>query len=93
MVRAHGDSFASMFAALLISVLYLIEDAFPSGFYSEPKYLWLVPVLLSLFLGRIWLLSQRGELNDDPVEFAVTDRVSLVLGALMSASLIVALFA
>lgn len=88
-----GFGLASMFAALLISVLYLIEDAFPSGFYSEPKYLWLVPVLLSLFLGRIWLLSQRGELNDDPVEFAVTDRVSLILGALMSASLVVALFA
>lgn len=78
-----GFGLASMFAALLISVLYLIEDAFPSGFYSSPVYLWCVPILMSLFLGRIWLLSQRGELKDDPVEFAVLDRVSLVLGALM----------
>ncbi len=88
-----GFGLASMFAALLISVLYLIEDAFPSGFYSSPVYLWCVPILLSLFLGRIWLLSQRGVLRDDPVEFAVFDRVSLVLGALMVISLVLAIAA
>lgn len=85
-----GFGLASMFGAVLISVLYLIEDAFPSGFYSDPMYLWLVPFLLSLFLSRIWLLSQRGQLNDDPVAFAVTDRTSLVLGILMTLSLIAA---
>lgn len=85
-----GFGLASMFGAILISVLYLIEDAFPSGFYSDPMYLWLVPFLLSLFLSRIWLLSQRGHLNDDPVAFAVTDRASLVLGILMMLSLVAA---
>jgi hypothetical protein len=39
--------------------------------------------MLSIWLGRIWLLSHRGLMNDDPVNFAVRDRASLVLGVLV----------
>jgi len=35
---------------------------------------------MTLFLGRIWLLASRGELNEDPVAFAVKDKVSYLLG-------------
>ena len=73
-------------------VLYLIEDAFPRGFYSDPAFLWAVPAILFLFLGRIWLTSQRGELRDDPVAFALKDKISLLLGALMVVSFAAALF-
>ena len=66
-----GLGLAAMLGATLIMVLYLIEDAFPRGFYSNPAFLWAVPSILFLFLGRIWLTSQRGELHDDPVAFAL----------------------
>jgi 4-hydroxybenzoate polyprenyltransferase len=78
-----GMGLASMFGALLIMVVYLIEDAFPRGVYGNPSYLWAIPFILFLFIGRIWLLSQRGQLRDDPVAFALKDRVSLLLGLLM----------
>jgi 4-hydroxybenzoate polyprenyltransferase len=78
-----GIGLASMFGALLIMILYLIEDAIPRGVYANPTYLWAIPFILFLFLGRIWLLSQRGQLRDDPVAFALKDRVSLLLGLLM----------
>ena len=73
-----------MLGAVLIFVLYLIEDAFPHGFYAHPARLWVAPPVLFLFLGRIWLLCQRGQLRDDPLAFALKDKVSLLLGGLMA---------
>ncbi len=78
-----GLGVASMQGAILIFVLYLIEDAFPRGLYKTPEALWLAPIILFLFLGRIWLFCQRGLLKDDPVAFALKDKTSVLLGALM----------
>jgi hypothetical protein len=33
-----------------------------------------------LWLCRVWLLASRGELDEDPVVFALTDRMSLLMG-------------
>lgn len=85
-----GCGLASMFSAVLILILYLIEDAFPQGFYARPALLWLAPAVLFLFLGRIWLLCQRGQLHDDPVAFALKDRFSLALGAAMAVTVVLA---
>lgn len=82
---------ASAMGAVLIMVVYLIEDAVPRQLYQAPLFLWLIPPILFLFLGRIWLLSQRGELNDDPVAFALKDKTSLALGVGMVASLVLAI--
>jgi len=86
-----GMGVASMLGAVLIMILYLIEDAFPRGVYSNPVFLWTIPPILFLFLGRIWLLSQRGKLHDDPVAFALKDRSSLLLGLLMGLGFMAAL--
>lgn len=71
-------------SAVLVMILYLIEDAYPRQFYVNPAFLWALPAILFLFLGRVWLLSERRQMHDDPVAFALTDRVSLLLGLLMS---------
>jgi hypothetical protein len=55
------------------------------AFYKSPMVLWAMPAVLFLWLGRYWLLVGRGELDDDPLEYAVKDRVSLGLGAAMTA--------
>ena len=72
-------------ATVLIMVIYLVEDAFPTGFYSHPNFLWSFPVIIFLWLARIWLLCHRGELHDDPVAFALKDGPSLIYRALMAA--------
>jgi 4-hydroxybenzoate polyprenyltransferase/phosphoserine phosphatase len=82
---------AASLGAVLIMILYLIEDAFPRQFYSSPACLWAIPSILFLFLGRIWLLCQRGRLHDDPVAFALKDRTSLALGLLVTAAFAAAL--
>ena len=76
-----GLGTAASLGAVLILILYLIEDAFPRSFYANPEYLWTLPGILFLFFGRIWLVSQRKQLDDDPVEFALKDRQSLLLAA------------
>ena len=73
---------AAMSSVVLFS-LYLTAEAFTNAVYSAPGFLWATPVLLFLWLGRIWLISQRGELDDDPVAFALKDRPSLMLGAML----------
>jgi len=67
-------------ASILILVLFLREDAFKVDIYQIEAFLWGIPIFMTLFLGRIWLLASRGELNEDPVAFAVKDKVSYLLG-------------
>lgn len=74
---------AAAMTSLLVMVLFLVFEAFTNGGYANPKFLWAGPLLVFLWLARVWLLASRGELNDDPVAFAVRDRQSLALGAVL----------
>ncbi len=81
---------ATMMATVLIMVIYLIEDAFPRGFYKHPDFLWGFAVIIFLWLARVWLLCHRGQLRDDPVAFALKDRLSLFYAAVMGVIFIAA---
>lgn len=78
-----GLGLASAVAAILIMILYLINEAFGATFYRSPHFLWVLPAILFLWLSRIWLLIGRDEFDDDPLWFAVRDHISLILGAAM----------
>ncbi len=78
-------------ASILIIVIYLVEEVFPLSFYAHPEWLWAVPVGIFLWVGRIWLLAHRGAMTDDPIVFALHDRVSLYLGAIVGAAFVLAL--
>jgi 4-hydroxybenzoate polyprenyltransferase len=66
--------------SILILVLYLVDSAWATGIYKSPAYLGGIPVVIAFWTSRIWLLAHRGELRDDPVEFAIHDRLSWGLG-------------
>ena len=54
--------------------------------YSNPQLIWLVCPLVLYLLMRIWILARRGEMNDDPVVFLMTDwrsQIMIVAGALV----------
>jgi 4-hydroxybenzoate polyprenyltransferase len=80
-----GLGLATGVGAVLIMIHYLLNEAFAAGFYKSPMLLWALPAVLFLWLARYWLLAGRGELNDDPLEYAVKDRLSLAFGAAMAA--------
>ena len=71
---------AAAFSAVLIFSLYISSEAV-QGLYSQPLVLWGVALLVLLWLCHMLLVSHRGEMDDDPVVFAVRDPVSLSLGA------------
>jgi 4-hydroxybenzoate polyprenyltransferase len=78
---------ASGYLSVLVLALYVGTGA--EALYSEPRLIWLVCPLLLYWISRIWLRTHRGTLHEDPVVFALTDRPSLLAGAL--AVLLVAL--
>jgi 4-hydroxybenzoate polyprenyltransferase len=74
---------ASAVAAAVILVIYLIDEKFPSGLYSQPEWLWLIFPILLYWLLRVWHLAVRGRMHGDPVLFALKDRLSLALGVVV----------
>lgn len=82
----------SALSSVVLLSLYLSADAFRAAFYGAPQFLWFGPAIILLWLSRIWLLSQRGELDDDPVAFALHDRPSLMLGAALGLAFVAAAF-
>ena len=85
-----GLGLSTAAGAVLIMVLYLIHEAFGAAFYRSPVVLWSLPAILFLWLGRLWLLVGRDEVDDDPLWFALRDNVSLGMGVAMAAAFLVA---
>jgi 4-hydroxybenzoate polyprenyltransferase len=70
----------------MLMALYINGDTVLK-LYSRPEILWLtIPVLL-YWVSRMWMQAHRGNMEDDPVIFAVKDRYSLACGALFFAAL------
>jgi 4-hydroxybenzoate polyprenyltransferase len=90
MVTSMGT--ASGYIAALVFMLY-VESAAVRSAYREPLLLWFILPVLLYWLGRIWLLAGRGQMQDDPVKFAVKDRHSLLCGLLIAAIAALARFA
>lgn len=74
---------AAGLGAVIIVILYIIEDAFRQSFYGSTASLWGFPPLVFLLVCRIWLVTVRGEMHDDPVKFMLADRVSQSLLAIL----------
>ncbi|HEX4309323.1 MAG TPA: UbiA family prenyltransferase [Acidobacteriaceae bacterium] len=78
-LRSFGT--CSAYTAVGVFLFYIREAGELGGLYQHPNWLWLIAPLLIFWLSRVWLLASRGQLDEDPVIFAVTDRVSLATGA------------
>lgn len=86
-VLATGLS-AGQLSILTLS-LYL-NDPFVAHQYAYPYLLWLLCPLLLYWLVRVWLKAHRGQMHDDPLVFAATDKLSRLL---IGAALVVVLIA
>ena len=82
---------AASMASILIVVLYLVEEVFARQIYHTPAWLWASPIAIFLFSCRIWVLSHRGMMTDDPVAFALRDNFSLGLGVLVAIAILLAM--
>ncbi len=73
--------------AVLVLALYINSEKIIQ-FYKNPALLWLLCPLFLYWIARIWLLASRGELSDDPLDFAARDPQTWIIGALSTAVLV-----
>jgi len=86
-IRSFGTS--SGFVAVMVFTLYISRPDV-AVLYRHATRLWLIVPLLLLWILRVWLKASRGELDDDPVIFALRDRMSQTIGVIVA---LLALFA
>jgi 4-hydroxybenzoate polyprenyltransferase len=72
---------ASGYLSVLVLALY-INSPDIAALYRRPKVIWMLCVLMLYWVSRVWVKAQRGQMHDDPVVFALKDRVSLGIGLL-----------
>ncbi len=70
---------ASGYLAVVVLALYLNSAAMQT-LYHRPALLWGLCMIVLYWISRVWLVTVRGEMHDDPVVYALTDRVSLIAG-------------
>lgn len=88
MLRSFGT--ASAYAAVVVLAIY-ISGVEVTRLYHRPDLLWFAVPLILLWLNRIWLLASRGELDEDPTAFAITDGFSWLMGACIALIAVLAL--
>jgi 4-hydroxybenzoate polyprenyltransferase len=81
---------AAGFNAVTIFALY-ISSPTVKELYSHPRILWLVGPLLMFWIARAMMMAGRRQMDDDPVVFAVKDKVSLMTLAAVGILLIAAI--
>jgi len=79
----------SGYISVLVLALYISSEEV-KAFYHHPERLWFVCLLIFYWITRIWLLTHRGEIREDPLVFALKDKVSYGVGFLVCVIFILA---
>lgn len=82
---------ASGFVAVLLLALY-IDTQKADALYPYANLLWMILPLMLFWIMRLWLKISRMEIHDDPLLFAITDRASWIVAALIGAIALAASF-
>lgn len=77
--------------SVLVLALYINSDAVRM-LYETPDFLWMMVLVMLYWLSRAWMLTHRGLMHDDPIVFALRDRISHLCLALIITIVAVASF-
>jgi len=69
---------AAGYIGVMVFALY-INSPESLELYSNPKLLWLLCPILLYWISRMWIVSHRGDMHDDPIVFAAMDRGSQIV--------------
>ncbi|WP_321395921.1 UbiA family prenyltransferase [Emcibacter sp.] len=70
---------ANITASVLVLALFINSEEIVSQ-YKSPELLWGLCLLMLYWGNRIWVGARRGKITEDPVVFAIKDRVSRIVG-------------
>lgn len=72
---------AAGYASVVVLALYVSAPE-SRLLYAHHQLLWLFAPLVLFWISRIWLVTHRGEMHDDPIVFALKDVPSRIVGLL-----------
>jgi 4-hydroxybenzoate polyprenyltransferase/phosphoglycolate phosphatase-like HAD superfamily hydrolase len=72
---------ASGYIAVVVLALY-VSGKEVVELYANPTVIWMACPLLLYWISRIWLLARRGFVHDDPLVFALQDKVTYAVAAI-----------
>jgi 4-hydroxybenzoate polyprenyltransferase len=76
--------------ATLILALYVTSVEVSSA-YSNPTWLWGICLVMFYWVSRVWFLAYRAQLVDDPIVFAISDKISIGSGLICGMFLLLAI--
>lgn len=77
------------YIAVLVLAFY-VQDPHTAQLYRSPKLIWFACPLLLLWISRVWLISNRGQMHDDPIIFALKDAMSWIIAFCLLVDLVLA---
>lgn len=79
----------SGYLAVLVLALY-INSPDVARLYETPEILWLIAPLMLLWVTRLWIVTTRGYMHDDPILFAIKDPETWITAAIVAVILVCA---
>jgi len=80
LIATLGSS--SAYLSILVLALYVSSDRVRS-LYEHPQWIWLTCPIMLTWVTRLWLVTHRGEMDEDPISFAIKDAFSYGTIAMM----------
>jgi 4-hydroxybenzoate polyprenyltransferase/phosphoserine phosphatase len=80
---------AAGYISVLVLALYITSKEV-TALYGHPERLWLLCPVMLYWVSRVWLLAHRGLVNEDPLVFALRDKVSYGVGVVAALVLLAA---
>lgn len=81
---------SSGYCAIVVMALY-INSSDSQLLYSHHEPMWLLCPLMLYWISRIWLLTSRGHMHDDPIVFALRDSHSLMVLGMLALIILIAI--
>lgn len=81
---------AAGYLSVLVLALY-INSPDIQPLYHRPKAIWMLCILMLYWISRVWMTAHRGGMHDDPVVYALKDRISLGIGLVAAITVAVAI--
>lgn len=75
--------------SVLIVALYINSEKVIK-MYFVPEFLWGLCPLLVYWLGRIWIVTARGYMTEDPLVYALKDKISILIAFAFAACVLLA---
>ena len=83
-------SISTSFISILVLIFY-INSSEIIKLYSYPEILWVICLIISFWISRLIVKSNKGEIEDDPLMYALKDKISYVCLLSISCIMILAI--